>query len=364
MADVFISYASADRDRAKALAEAITAQGWSVWWDRVIPPGRVFDEVIEEALDAAACVVVLWSSASVASHWVRGEAGDAMRRRILVPALIEHVKIPLEFRRLHAADLSEWREGPSDPQLAELLRSIRTLVSGRATPETDLLLAAPETVAHPQPYRRPTGQAEERRADSWLRSKSALALVVGVLIVLLAAVYVVYDVMDQRLAAEEEARSLAEWNAANAARAAAAQRQLEEDRRAVEAKAAAARTTAAARGPEAERAPIPAESPPTASAPPPVEIRGSWRDTTWGHVSEFVQTGDTFKYTSSGVACRGRFRSAGTGSIRGSRVEITYRSTMPSEGRCTGTVSTDGNQIISTCVDSVCGQFVASVVRQ
>lgn len=132
MAEVFISYTSADRDRAKALAEALAAQGWSVWWDRTIPPGRMFDEVIEEALDAAA-----------------------------------------------------------------------TLAAG----------------------------------------------------------------------------------------------------------------------------------------PPPIETRGSWRDTTWGHVSEFVQYGDTFQYTASGVACRGRFRSAGTGSIRGTRVEITYRSTMPWEGRCTGTVS-------------------------
>jgi TIR domain len=50
MADIFISYASQDRDRAKALADALAAQGSSVWWDRVIPPGRVFDEVIEEAL--------------------------------------------------------------------------------------------------------------------------------------------------------------------------------------------------------------------------------------------------------------------------------------------------------------------------
>ena len=96
MSDIFVSYASADRDRARAVAQALTEQGWSVWWDRTIPPGKQFDEVIEEALDSARCVVVLWSKASVASQWVKTEAAEAMRRKILVPVLIEDVKIPLE----------------------------------------------------------------------------------------------------------------------------------------------------------------------------------------------------------------------------------------------------------------------------
>ena len=64
MSDIFISYASADRERAKVIAEALAARGFSVWWDRVIPPGRQFDEVIEVAVDASRCVVVLWSKTS------------------------------------------------------------------------------------------------------------------------------------------------------------------------------------------------------------------------------------------------------------------------------------------------------------
>lgn len=32
MADIFISYATEDRERAKALAEALELRGWSVWW--------------------------------------------------------------------------------------------------------------------------------------------------------------------------------------------------------------------------------------------------------------------------------------------------------------------------------------------
>jgi hypothetical protein len=34
MVDIFMSYASADRDRVADLADSPEAHGWSVWWDR------------------------------------------------------------------------------------------------------------------------------------------------------------------------------------------------------------------------------------------------------------------------------------------------------------------------------------------
>jgi len=42
MADVFISYAHEDKNWASALAELMEKEGWSVFWDRRIPPGRDF----------------------------------------------------------------------------------------------------------------------------------------------------------------------------------------------------------------------------------------------------------------------------------------------------------------------------------
>jgi hypothetical protein len=40
MADIFVSYSSKDRDRAKGVAMTLEQQGWSVWWDLQIPVGR------------------------------------------------------------------------------------------------------------------------------------------------------------------------------------------------------------------------------------------------------------------------------------------------------------------------------------
>jgi hypothetical protein len=127
-ADVFVSYSSADRDRAKRLAEALESQGCSVWWDRHIAAGQTFDEVIEQALDRAFCVVVLWSAASVKSDWVKTEAADAVSRGMLVPALIDKVKIPLEFRRLQAANLTQWDGSVDDAEFQLFVQAVKAEV--------------------------------------------------------------------------------------------------------------------------------------------------------------------------------------------------------------------------------------------
>ena len=135
MSDIFISYSSKDRGKAKDVAEALKQQGFSVWWDRSIPPGKTFDAVIEEALDAANCVIVLWSRTSVSSKWVKIEASEGKQRGILIPVLIERdVKIPLEFRRMQAADLRDWEGKLPHPGFDMLLKAIADILGRPVQP--------------------------------------------------------------------------------------------------------------------------------------------------------------------------------------------------------------------------------------
>lgn len=143
MSDIFISYASEDRDKARQIASALEARGHSVWWDRTIPPGRVFDEVIQEALNAAKCAIVLWSKASVKSSWVKTEAAEAEARNMLVPAMIEPTPLPLEFKRIQTADLVHWDGEPGHPELLNLAASVEQLVHGETPPPRVIATVSP-----------------------------------------------------------------------------------------------------------------------------------------------------------------------------------------------------------------------------
>jgi len=87
MSDIFISYAREDRPPAEAIAKALGDHGWSVWWDRIIPAGTKFADVIQEEIAQARCVIALWSGVSVKKDWVIEEASVGRDRGLLVPFL-------------------------------------------------------------------------------------------------------------------------------------------------------------------------------------------------------------------------------------------------------------------------------------
>jgi hypothetical protein len=128
MSKIFISYASEDRPRAKIIAEALEHQGYSVWWDVDIPPGKTFDNTIKVELDSAKCIIVLWSWKSVLSDWVKEESSEGVKRKILIPVLIDDVEIPLGFKRIQAARLIDWSGTLPNPEFDILLKSVKELV--------------------------------------------------------------------------------------------------------------------------------------------------------------------------------------------------------------------------------------------
>jgi hypothetical protein len=129
VSDIFISYASEDRERAAVVAKALQDLGWSVWWDRSIPTGKTFVEVIKAELEAARCAVVLWSQHSASSQWVQREARLAADQRKLFPVLIEDMTPPWEFSELQACNLANWTGEVEDPGFQRLVTDLRSALA-------------------------------------------------------------------------------------------------------------------------------------------------------------------------------------------------------------------------------------------
>jgi mono/diheme cytochrome c family protein len=123
--DIFISYAREDVLRIKPLAEWLESHGWSLWWDEKIQPGKRFPKVIEEALDEARCVIVVWSKTSISSDWVQTEAAEGLRREVLIPVILdENLRIPLQFRQLQTVNLTESLSHQSLQQLDQAITGL------------------------------------------------------------------------------------------------------------------------------------------------------------------------------------------------------------------------------------------------
>ena len=142
MTDVFISYKREEREQARALAEALAAHGFSVWWDAELLPGEQYRAVTLQILQSCRAAIVIWSPLSIASSWVLDEAQRAMERGVLIPVKLEAVAAyPLGFGQLHAHDLVGWNGDAESAAFQPVLAAVRRLVGAPAK------AAAPNTSA-------------------------------------------------------------------------------------------------------------------------------------------------------------------------------------------------------------------------
>lgn len=133
MPDVFLSYSRDDHAIARHFAEGLEREGFSVWWDDALNPGETFDKVTEQALRDARAVVVLWSTHSVDSRWVRSEATQADRFGTLVPVTIEACDRPILFELTHTADLAGWNGQGNDARWQAFVGRLRRFVDRGVT---------------------------------------------------------------------------------------------------------------------------------------------------------------------------------------------------------------------------------------
>jgi adenylate cyclase len=132
MAHVFISYARPDEPLATLIADGLREGGFEVWRDDELPAHRAYAEVIEERINGAGAVVVLWSAEAAKSHWVRAEADTARTRRTLVQASLDGTIPPLPFNQIQCADLKSWDGQRTAAGWRKLMASVGELAGAPA----------------------------------------------------------------------------------------------------------------------------------------------------------------------------------------------------------------------------------------
>ena len=125
-----MSYARMDEAIAARIARELGKAGISVWYDRELPAHRPYSDVIATELEAAPAVLVLWSSASTQSQWVRSEANRARELGKLVQARTNGGRLPMPFDQIQCANLTNWRGGSAHPGWAQVRKSIDALLNG------------------------------------------------------------------------------------------------------------------------------------------------------------------------------------------------------------------------------------------
>ncbi|MCG7866519.1 MAG: TIR domain-containing protein [Candidatus Thiodiazotropha taylori] len=128
--DIFLSYARSDQEKASRVVKGLEKVGYSVWWDQRMRPGGRFPAEIQQRLDDALAVVVLWSKVSEKSEWVEKEAVYADNHHKHIPATLDGV-IPFMTVSKHTINLSGWRGDVNSSDFSDLLDAIKT-TSGKA----------------------------------------------------------------------------------------------------------------------------------------------------------------------------------------------------------------------------------------
>ena len=115
---VFLSYASDDREVAARVANALRTAGLRVWFD--VWELAVGDSIIsrtETALRASDVILVLLSPRSVHSRWVQSELGAAYAQELrdraitVIPTIVEDCDIPPMLADRSYLDLRHDHEG-------------------------------------------------------------------------------------------------------------------------------------------------------------------------------------------------------------------------------------------------------------
>lgn len=148
MADIFVSYASADRPRAERLKTWFEQAGWSTWIDRDIDLGENWAERIQRELDSARLIVVLWGAEARRSEWVQREAIVAQQSDRLVQVHATDLPLPPPFDSIRAVRMQSWSGEAGHSERAKLLRSVAERLGASVPAQLEMPLGDEDPTAY------------------------------------------------------------------------------------------------------------------------------------------------------------------------------------------------------------------------
>ena len=126
--DLFISYASADRDRVLPVADRLVAAGVTVWLDRHKIDGAThWAEEIVHGIEACKVLLLMCSDASMRSWAVKQElqlAGEC--QKALLPLMLNATSFPAQMRFfLAGVQQIDILDRPEEHWLPQILRAFQ-----------------------------------------------------------------------------------------------------------------------------------------------------------------------------------------------------------------------------------------------
>jgi tetratricopeptide (TPR) repeat protein len=129
--NVFLSYRSVNRIWVVNLYDVLRQQGFEVFLDQVVlRGGDQLLRVLEDGLAKSQAGILIWSSASADSEWVRGEYETMNQQAIkkknfcFVPVLLDDSELPPFAQNRVFFDFSGYPDGPNGGDLLRLLHSV------------------------------------------------------------------------------------------------------------------------------------------------------------------------------------------------------------------------------------------------
>jgi TIR domain len=127
--EVCLLYSESDKAIANLLEDALNYYSINIWKTQNISIGsKIISETIQ-VLEKAEFVIVLWSSSSIKSALLKDLASEAKKnKKVLIPVLIQGVRIPGEFLDIQPANLVGWDGDHENEQIVKLWRLIQDKV--------------------------------------------------------------------------------------------------------------------------------------------------------------------------------------------------------------------------------------------